>query len=52
MDESGLDCAVSFSDPGIYQAPVESEEKHAANIVLIASQSVWKIEIWCRGYQW
>ena len=40
-----------FYAPGIYQAPVESEEKHAANIVLIASQSVWKIEIWCREYQ-
>jgi len=29
-----------LSVPGIHQNPVEAEEKHAANITFIASQSV------------
>jgi hypothetical protein len=29
-----------LSTPGVYQIPVEIEQKHAANITIVADQSV------------
>ena len=38
--DADLDCAVCLSAPGVYQVPVEVEQKYATNTSLIAVKSI------------